>query len=195
MDKTARAVCDVKISVLSPTAWISAVLCPAADAAAACSPRIEEQVRWETAVVQPRVDSSAVCRIDEPSYRKLVSDWLTRRESGGPAIKSFFMGRSTYYPWLAEYIARFALQADDWDAHRGTARTRSENEFVALAIIQPAMRARLMAPFVRTAYRIKAVAVEKVLIGDVTSILSAAPARVQGVPSDAQVWLILEKVR
>jgi hypothetical protein len=120
------------------------------------------------------------CPLDEAAYARLVRDWLRGR---GTAPRTLALGRVEAQPWLAAALAAAAAADRRWRTEGPGAAPATHNRLVAALLSEPAMLARLSAPFAGSGLAVVSVAAEKVLVGPA----SGAPP----LPYDAQIWLRL----
>lgn len=155
----------------------------------ACEPWIELQ--GETPRLRAHLDAFAACQIDEPTYARLLGDFL--RPAGGLAPKPavIALGRAEEFPWLSRALAAAALADPRWNASRGKPRGEDIYAFVTRLLMADAIRARLQTPLADAGLVITDVSVEKVLVRRVGDVLPDADAPSRRVPVDAQVWLHL----
>lgn len=158
--------------------------------AAACSPLVEASPAEDAAVFRPHSTAFLHCEVSEASYREVVGNWLRNRPAAAPRLRSLFLGRAMSFPWISRHLADAALHSAAWDARRGKARrSGSENGVVAGLLSSEAFRARLGAPLAGSSYVVRAVSVEKVLVGPAHALSSDPTAVRRRVPYDAMLWL------
>jgi hypothetical protein len=173
-------------------ALLAATLCACLGAALAqqgCEPYVENHRELETAALRPHSDAFRSCFIDEAAYARLIAAWLAARGADAPPLRGLGLGRAVNLPWISEHLARAALHEPRWDTARGRDRKGDINGLAAALLSQPAFLRRLDAPFAGSAWAVRAVSVEKVLVAKAQDIL---PGAGRGrVPFDAQVWLVI----
>ncbi len=150
-----------------------------------CTPLIE--IHADARIASLRAHSSALesCSVDEVTYRRLISDWLSAYEDGGAMPGTLFLGRAVNYPWLSRLIADTALA----DPAAATQSPQSENPWLAGLLSSPPLLDRLQAPFHEGDRTIRRVSVEKVLWGPASEHSSDPSAGDTRVPFDAQIWI------
>jgi hypothetical protein len=162
-----------------------------ADAASACKPVILERPSESTASLRPHTSAIERCTIDEPTYRKVVAEWIRARPADSASISSLSLGRAVDYPWLSRFIADSALASPDWAKRVANARGVERDELAAAILSDPALRKRLDIPFEGTRYRVSQVTFEKILFGRADEHTSGKKGGSTIVPFDAQMWLRL----
>lgn len=190
----ARLLCLLALCT-SPLTW----------AETACAPFIEEQPAWETAALRPHTDAFMECPVSEERYQQVIKQWLDTRTKAQAAPRSLGLGRAIDLPWISRYLAQAALASPAWDTRRGHGKQGNDNAVVGALLSAPEFLARLQAPFDGSGYRVKAVPVEKVLVGPAETYFApdtptdTSPTVGKGqrsrlrVPFDAQLWLILQR--
>ena len=169
--------------------WLAAAPCAAAE----CSPHVEEQHSPGAATFRPHTSVFEPCPVDEATYRNVVSNWLRRRPADAQALASLSLGRAVSFPWISRHMADAALADPRWNARTGNPRGTGINNLVAELLEEPALLARLGAPFEGSGYAVAGVSVEKVLVGKAGEFSSSASPGKLRVPFDAQVWLRLSR--
>ena len=164
-----------------------------ATAAEVCAPYVEENARWESATLRPHRNAFLSCPLTEVRYQQVLTEWLEHRSDTGAALKSISLGRAINYPWISSHLAIAALDNPRWDARRGRSRGGSINSLAADLLSEPEFLQRLQAPFTGSPYMVRAVSVEKVLVGKVSDILPGIAQGKRRVPYDVQLWLRLER--
>ena len=155
----------------------------------ACSPFIEEHPQYASASFRAHTTAFEHCPVSEPTYQRVVSQWLQARSPDLPVLQSLSLGRAVDFPWLSRHIAESALKLPRWKA-LVAATPRGRLDALAVRIFQdPALRGRLATPFENSGYLVTAVTYEKVLYGKARDHASHGGATM--VPFDAQLWLRL----
>lgn len=156
----------------------------------ACSPWIEERGNEPVALFRPHRNAFLDCPVSEEAYRRVIAEWLRKREAAAPPVRSVSLGRAAGYPWISTYLAQAALKHPRWDPSRGRSHGGNANAAVAAILMEPAFLERLEAPFKGSGYSIASISAEKVLVGKAGKASPSATRRLL-VPYDAQVWLVL----
>lgn len=133
------------------------------------------------------------CTINEENYRRSIQKWMQEREIDAAPMEGFYLGRVIDYPWISKYLARAAIQSKDWNLDQGTSHTIHPYLLVESLLVDEEFRRRLDAPFVDTPYMVHRVSVEKVLIGDASTVLDEYEKGFGKVPYDALLWVDLKK--
>ena len=152
----------------------------------ACSPFVEVHASGTSATLRPDASAFERCTIDEPTYRRVVSEWLRSRPAG---ILALSLGRAVSYPWLSAHIADSALAAPGWAARISRARGGERDKLAAEVLGDPALLGRLAVAFEGTPYAVTRVSFEKILFGRADEHSSGRNTGPVLVPFDAQLWL------
>lgn len=129
------------------------------------------------------------CTFDEANYRTSIQKWLSQRDVDAAPLESMYLGRMEDYPWISKYLAKAAIQSQDWDLERGTSHDGHPYRLIESLLIDEAFRRRLDAPFVKTPYTVHRVSVEKVRIDDASKVLDPYEPGFGKVPFDALLWV------
>jgi hypothetical protein len=118
--------------------------------------------------------------------------------TGSPRLEgvytSLFLGRLVDYPWLCEYLAVTAYKDPQWDRKKGKPVSMDLYKYVSAILSNSEVTSQFEDVFGTSGYRIKAVILEKVLIGSFRDVPLYTGKMLPGkIPFDAQVWLRLEK--
>ncbi len=119
-------------------------------------------------------------------------------KTGPPKLEgtytTLFLGRLIDYPWLCEYLAVSAYNDPRWDRKKGKPVSADTYKYVSAVLSSKEVTTQFEEAFGDSGYRIKAVSIEKVLVGHFRDIPLYKGEMLPGkVPFDAQVWLRLEK--
>jgi hypothetical protein len=107
---------------------------------------------------------------------------------------SLSLGRLIDYPWLSQYLAITAYRDHGWDSKKGKPVAMDINKYASQLLFRKELMAQIETVFEKGGYRIRAVTVEKVLVGGFREIPFYQGEMHPGqVPYDAQVWFKLEK--
>jgi hypothetical protein len=156
-----------------------------------CALIIELPEKSHEARVRPVSGDYRQCLISETALRAGIKTQLNAWKDLDWTVRSVNLGRAINYPWVVDYLIEASLASTDWDIHNGRSISGSDNRFVSRILSEPVFIRRLQALFEGLPYAVIAVSVEKVLIGDST-VDQSGSSRVEKVPFDAQVRLIIE---
>ena len=107
---------------------------------------------------------------------------------------SLFLGRLIDYPWLCEYLASSAYKDPRWDKNKGKPVSMNINKYVSAILFSREVTAQFEEAFGNSGYRVRAVSVEKVLVGSFSDVpLYQGKMPLGKIPYDAMVWLSLER--
>jgi hypothetical protein len=107
---------------------------------------------------------------------------------------SLSLGRLIDYPWLCDYLANTAYNDPQWDKIKGRPVSLGINKYVSTLLMRREVTAQFEEAFGDSGYRIRAVSVEKVLVGSFRDVpLYQGKVRSGKIPFDAIVWLRLER--
>lgn len=170
---------------------LAAFLVAQSCAAVACTPFVE--TRAGSASFRPHATAFERCVVSEAAYRQVLVDWLRSPEASGAGhdIASLALGRAVAFPWLSRHLADAALRRPGWAA-RSARATQADRDGMAAAVLRdPALLARLAAPFDGTPVVVAGLAFEKILFGPADRHASDTAAGTVPVPFDAQITLRL----
>ena len=156
--------------------------------AVACTPFVEVHASGTSATLRPNTSAFERCTIDEPTYQRVVSEWLRSRPAG---MSSLSLGRAVSYPWLSGHIADSALAVPDWAGRLARAKAGERDKLAAEVLRDPALLRRLAVPFEGAPYVATRVSFEKILFGRADEYSSGRNGGSVLVPFDAQLWLSL----
>lgn len=139
----------------------------------------------------PTLRLRPACRLGLESTRAAIAALLAGAppESAAATSISIFIGRIEEYPWLSAALAQAAQHSPQWNARRGRMKEANGliNRFVAdLVMARPELHSLL------PGWRLTAVSVEKVLVGEAERYLPGAGLR-GNLPFDAMCWLRFER--
>lgn len=160
-----------------------------------CSLRVE--VDDEARVLRLRVHPSyPECYATKESMQKVLKTVFLKTDP--PKLEgiydSLFLGRLIDYPWLCEYLAVSAYKDPRWVKNKGRPVSMDLYKYVSTILSRREVISQFEDIFGTSGYRIKAVILEKVLIGSFRDVPLYRGKMSRGkVPFDAQVWLRLEK--
>lgn len=107
---------------------------------------------------------------------------------------SLFLGRLVEYPWLSNYLAMSADHVPRWNKKQGKPLAGDLHQYVRAVLSRPEIITQFDEPLDDSGYRVVAVTVEKVGVGDSKDVpMYIGPSRPGKVPYDALVWLTLER--
>lgn len=156
---------------------------------------IQEERLGSSASLRAATGGPRSCPISEAQYQQVVRDWLHRTQGGDNTkpVTGMALGRAQCFPWLSAYLSAAAAHNRHWNARSGRARPGkfNDNSLVAAILFEPAMAARLQAPFAGSPYVVTGVSVEKVLVANYYGGPQLPEYPGQRLPFDAQVWLKL----
>jgi hypothetical protein len=160
-----------------------------------CSLRVEADD--EARILRLRVHPSyPKCYATKESMQKALKAVFSKTDP--PKLEgiytSLFLGRLIDYPWLCEYLVASAYKDPRWDKNKGKPVSMDINKYVSTILSSKEVTAQFEDAFGDKGYRIKAVSVEKVLVGGFRDVPlhqgEMAPGKV---PFDAMIWFRLEK--
>lgn len=156
---------------------------------------------WNSNQCTPIIDSSPSatgfrlrgrefgCMFDEKNYRTSIQKWLSKRPVNAAPLGGMYLGRVEDYPWISKYLARAAIQSQEWDHKGGKTNSSNSHRLIEFFLLDEPFRRRLDAPFVNTPYTVHRVSVEKVLIDDASKVLDQYEPGFGKVPFDALLWV------
>lgn len=156
---------------------------------------------WNSNQCSPIIDSSPSatgfrlqgrefgCTFDEQNYRTSIQKWLSQRPEDAAPLEGMYLGSMEDYPWISTYLAKAALQSQEWDLKRGTSHDGHPYRLIESLLIDEAFRHRLDAPFADTPYTVHRVSVEKVRIDDASQVLDEYEPGQGKIPFDALLWV------
>ncbi|MBS3955095.1 MAG: hypothetical protein KGZ88_19255 [Methylomicrobium sp.] len=156
-----------------------------------CELIIELPVNSQEARVRLEGRDYRHCLVSETALREGIKNQLNVWANLDWTIRSVNLGRAINYPWLVDYLIEASLASTDWDIQNGRSLSGSDNLFVSRILSAPVFIRRLQALFEGLPYKLIAVSVEKVLIGDST-VHHSGLSRGEKVPFDAQIRLIIK---
>ena len=130
------------------------------------------------------------CTFDEENYRIAIQKWMSQRDADAATLEGMYLGGIEDYPWISKYLARAAIQSQEWDLHGGNHSGNSHRLIESFLLDEP-FRRRLDAPFANTPYTVHSVSVEKVRIDDASTVLDQYELGFGQVPFDALLWVEL----
>jgi hypothetical protein len=138
----------------------------------------------------------ADCHITEDAMQMILRTVFSKTDQ--PKLEgnytSLFLGRLIYYPWLSEYLAVSTYKDPRWDKNKGKPVFMDINKYVSAILSSKEVTTQFEEVFGDSGYRIRAVSVEKVLVGRFRDVPLYQGRMSPGkVPFDAMVWLRLEK--
>jgi len=160
-----------------------------------CSLTVE--VDDESRTVRLRVHpESEDCHIEKESMLSVLKEAFSKTDP--PKLEgtysSLYIGRLIAYPWLSQYLAATTYKDPAWDRKRGKPVILGVNKYVSNTLSRKEVAAEVEKALEASGYRVIAVTVEKVLVGDFHHVPlyqgKMAPGKV---PLDAIVWFRLEK--
>ena len=155
---------------------------------------------WNSNQCSPIIDSSPSatgfrlrgrefgCTFNEENYRTSIQKWLSKRPVNAAPLEGMYLGRVDDYPWISKYLAKAAIQSQEWDLKGGNHSGNSHRLIESFLLDEP-FRHRLDAPFVNTPYTVHRVSVEKVRIDDASKVLDQYEPGFGQVPFDALLWV------
>ncbi|MBN8448111.1 MAG: hypothetical protein J0M13_03765 [Candidatus Accumulibacter sp.] len=172
----------------------TALLLASSPLASACSPYVEGSPDPAYAVFRPHGSAFESCEVSEETYRRVLAQWLQSRPPESARLVSLSLGRARDYPWISRHLADSARGSSEWSDHGRRIPPGRQNTLVAKLLSDTTFLQRLDAPFVGTAFMVRGVAVEKVLLGAASEAASdysagGRTAKKVKVPYDAQLWL------
>jgi hypothetical protein len=161
-----------------------------------CNLSLESNEKWHTLRLRAHNPEYKGCHIDKDSMLSVLGAAFLKTEP--PKLEgsysSLSLGRLIDYPWLSQYLAATAYRDRGWDSKKGKPVAMDINKYVSQLLFRKELMAQIETVFEKGGYRIRAVAVEKVLVGGFREIPSYQGEMHSGqVPYDAQVWFRLEK--
>lgn len=159
-----------------------------------CSLRVEADD--QSHVLRLRVlPEGETCPIERASMLSALKEASSKtdepRFSG--VYSSLYVGRLVDYPWLSQYLAETAHKDPAWSRGKGRPVRLDINKYVAGLIFGNQITADV-GEALGSDYRVKAVSVEKVLVGGFRHVPGyQGELRPGKVPFDAQVWFKLER--
>jgi hypothetical protein len=160
-----------------------------------CSLRVEADDEART--LRLRVHPSYLeCYATKESMQKVLKTVFSKTDP--PKLEgvytSLFLGRLIDYPWLSEYLAVSSYKDPRWDRKKGKPASLDLYKYVSAILSNSEVTSQFEDAFGTSGYRIKAVILEKVLIGSFHDVPLYKGKMLSGkIPFDAQVWLRLEK--
>jgi len=160
-----------------------------------CSLRMEadDEVRVLRLRVHPEYPK---CYATKDSVQKILRAVFSTTDS--PKLEgvytSLFLGRLIDYPWLCEYLAVSAYNDPKWDRKKGKPVSMDLYKYVSAILSNRELISQFEDAFGDSGYCIRAVTLEKVLIGRLSDVPLYQGKVLPGkVPFDAMVWFRLEK--
>jgi hypothetical protein len=160
-----------------------------------CSLRVETDD--ETRTLRLRVHPGhPECYATKESMQEVLKAAFSKTDH--PKIEgvysSLFLGRLIDYPWLCEYLAVSAYKDPRWDKKKGKPMSTELYKYVSAVLSNSGVTSQFENAFGDSGYRIRAVMLEKVLIGDFQDVPLYKGEKLPGkVSFDAAVWFRLEK--
>lgn len=142
------------------------------------------------------VPGDSRCRVAREAVQRLLAAAFSR--AAAPRLvgrySSLYLGRLVDYPWLSSFLASTAAEDARWDRRRGRPFAMGANAYVSTVLSARQVTAPLESAMERGGYRVRAVTVEKVLVGSFRDVPGhEGPAPPGKLPFDAMVWLRLEQ--
>lgn len=107
---------------------------------------------------------------------------------------TLYLGRLIDYPWLCEYLALTAYSDPRWDKKRGKPVSMDLHKYVSAVLSNREVLSQFEEAFGDSGYAVRAVSVEKVLVGRLGDVpLYQGSVKPGKVPFDAMVWFRLER--
>ncbi len=128
------------------------------------------------------------CTFDEENYQTSIQKWLSKRDVNAAPLEGMYLGGVEDYPWISKYLARAAIQSQEWDLKGGN-HSGNSHRLVESFLLDESFGRRLDAPFVNTPYTVARVSVEKVRIDDASQVLDQYEQGFGQVPFDALLWV------
>lgn len=160
-----------------------------------CSIRVEadDQARMLRLRVHPEYPR---CHATRESVQRTLRAVFS--EADPPKLQgvyaSLYLGRLIDYPWLCEYLALTAYSDPRWDRKRGKPVSMGLNKYVSAVLSGREVLSQLEEAFGNSGYSVRAVSVEKVLVGRLGDVPLYRGKELPGkVPFDAMVWFRLER--
>jgi hypothetical protein len=160
-----------------------------------CSLRVEADD--EARILRLRVHPSCPeCYATKDSMQEVLKAVFSKTESSKleGVYTSLFLGRLVDYPWLCEYLAVSAYKDPRWDRKKGKPVSMDLYKYVSVILSRKEVLSQFENTFGDNGYTIRAVTLEKVLVGGFRDVPLYKGKMFPGkVPFDAVVWLRLEK--
>jgi len=160
-----------------------------------CSLRVEadDESRMLRLRVQP---SYPECYATKESMQKILKEVFSKTDLSKleGIYTSLSLGRLIDYPWLCEHLAASAYKDPQWNKINGKPVSMDLYRYVSSVLMNKEVTAQFEETFGDSGYRIKAVTIEKVLVGGFRDVPLYRGKIIPGkVPFDAVVWFRLEK--